>query len=147
MRFRSTVQLDGKTATGVPVPDEVVAKLGGGNRPRVRVALAGYSYRTTVAPMRGEFKFPVSAQVREQSGVAAGDEVDVEIELDTSPRELSVPADLAEALKRDPHARQAFEKLSYTNKKRHVLAVEGAKTLETRQRRLAKALDELRTGR
>lgn len=145
MEFPAIIELDGKTATGVTVPDEVVEALGGGNRPRVRVTLAGYSYQTTVARMRGQFKFPVSAAVREQAGVAAGDQVEVEIELDTSPRELAMPEDLAALLDRDPAAKRAFEKLSYSNQKRHVLAIEGAKTPETRQRRLAKALDELQT--
>lgn len=144
MQFRTTIQLHGKTATGIEVPDEIITSLGGGNRPPVRVTLAGYSYQTTVARMRGTFMFPVSAEVRERAGVTAGDELDVEIELDNAPRELTVPAELAEALERDPKAKQAFEKLSYTNRKRHTLAVEGAKTAETRQRRIAKALDELR---
>lgn len=146
MVFEGTIQLDGKTATGVRVPDDVVAALGGGNRPRVRVTLGGYSYQTSVARMGGEFKFPVSAAVREQSGLAAGDDVAVQIELDNAPRELAVPAELAEALDREPAARRAFDKLSYSNRKRHVLAVEGAKTDETRQRRIARALDELRSA-
>lgn len=144
MDFQATIQLDGKTATGVRVPDDVVAALGGGNRPRVRVSLGGYSYQTSVARMGGEFKFPVSAAVREQSGLSAGDEVLVDIELDDGPRELTVPAELAEALERDPAAAQAFGRLSYSNRKRHVLAVEGAKTAETRQRRIARVLAELR---
>lgn len=146
MEFRATVRLDGKTATGIRVPEEVVEALGCGNRPRVRVTLNGYSYQTTVARMRGEFLFPVSAAARENSGVSAGDELDVQIELDDTPREVQVPADLAAALKKDPAAKEAFEKLSYSNKKRHVLAIEGAKTAETRQRRLNKALAELRPG-
>ncbi len=147
MKFRATLQLARKTATGIPVPNDVVDALGGGNRPSVRVTLAGYSYQTTVARMGGEFKFPVSAAVREQTGLAAGDEVEVEIELDTEPRQLSVPAELAQALEHDRDAKRAFERLSYSNRKRHALAVEGAKTPETRQRRIAKALDELRGGR
>jgi hypothetical protein len=145
MKFSATIQLGGKTATGIEVPDDVVAALGAGNRPPVRVTLAGYSYQTTVARMRGTFMFPVSAAVREACGVAAGDEVEVEIELDTAPRELTIPAELANALAQHPAAQEAFEKLSYTNRKRHVLAVESAKTDETRQRRIAKALDELGT--
>jgi len=96
--------------------------------------------------MRGEFKFPVSSAVREQAGLAAGDEVDVTIELDTGPREVAILADLATALEAEPDASAAFGKLSYTNQKRHVLAIEGAKTSETRQRRIAKALDELRSA-
>ena len=126
------------------MPDEVVTALGGGGRPRVRVTLGGYSYQTTIGRMRGEFLFPVSAAVREQAGIAAGDELDVQVELDDTPRELTIPAELAAALERDRGARQAFEKLSYSAKKRHVLSIEGAKTAETRERRLAKALDELR---
>lgn len=146
MQFRATIQLDGKTATGINVPDEVVAALGGGNRPRVRITLAGYSYQTTVARMGGLFKFPVSAAVREEAGVAAGDEVEAEIELDSTPRELAIPAPLTQVLDQHPDAKAAFSKLSYTNPKRHVPAVEGAKTEETRQRRLEKILDELQAS-
>jgi hypothetical protein len=146
MQFRGTVQLDGKTATGIRVPEEIVTALGGGNRPRVRVTLAGYSYQTTVARMRGEFVFPVSAAVREQAGVAAGDTLDIEIELDDIPRELDIPAELASALKQNPRAGAAFDALSYTNKKRHATAIDSAKAEETRQRRLAKVLEELTAG-
>lgn len=143
MKFEATIQLAGKTATGIGVPDEIVAALEAGNRPPVRVTVAGYTYRTTVARRHGEFKVPVSADVRERAGVAAGDKVRVEIELDTAPREVVVPAELADALAEHPTAKAAFEKLSYANRQRYVLAIEGAKTAETRQRRIAKALDEL----
>jgi bacteriocin resistance YdeI/OmpD-like protein/uncharacterized protein DUF1905 len=142
--FKARIELDGKTATGICVPDELVEALGGGKRPKVRATVAGYSYRTSVGRMRGEFKFPVSAAVREAAGVAAGDEVDVSLELDTKPRELNLPEELAKALGREPAAKQAFEQLSYSKRKRHILAVEGAKTEETRQRRVAKTLEELR---
>lgn len=143
MQFPATIQLDGKTATGVTVPDEVVAALGGGNRPRVRVTLAGYSYQTTVARMHGSFMFPVSAAVRAEAGVGAGDEVNVEIEIDQAPRTVTIPPALASALERHPDAKTAFEKLSYTNQKRHALAIDGAKTEQTRQRRMEKVLAEL----
>lgn len=143
MRFHTTIQLGGKTATGIEVPADVVAALNAGNRPPVRVTVAGYSYRTTVARMGGKFMFPVSAAVREQAGVAAGEEVDVEIEIDDAPREVAIPAALGEMLDRNPDAKQAFERLSYSNQKRHALAVEGAKTEQTRQRRLAQILSEL----
>ena len=144
MKFRTTILLAGKTATGIRVPEKIVDRLGGGNRPPVRATVAGYTYQTTIARMRGQFMFPVSAAVRERAGVQAGDEVDVELELDTTPRKITVPPELAKALRRDRKAREAFEKLSYTNQKRHALAVEGAKSDETKQRRLAKILDELR---
>jgi hypothetical protein len=89
MRFRATIRPSGKTATDIPVPDEVVESLGSGKRPSVRVTINGYTYRATVGSIRGEFMLSVSAEVRERSGVAAGDEVDVDVELDTEPREVS----------------------------------------------------------
>ncbi len=147
MRFRSTVQLNGKTATGIPVPAEVVEGLGQGKRTPVRVTINGHTYRSTVASVRGEFMLGVSAEVRENAGVAAGDEVDVDIELDTEPREVTVPPDFAEALHGDVAAREAFNGLSYSNKRRIVLGIEDAKTDETRQRRIAKAITALREGR
>lgn len=147
MRFRTTVHLGGKTATGIQVPDEVVAALGAGKRPPVHVTINSYTYRGTVAPMGGEFWIPVSAEVREHSGVAAGDEVDVELQLDTAPREVVVPPDFAAALAADSDAQRFFDGLSYSNKRRLVLQIEGAKTEETRQRRIATTVDKLREGR
>jgi len=143
MRFEATLLQGGKTATGIHVPDEVVAALGPSRRPPVRVTFAGHTYRTSVASMRGRFMLPVSAEIREQTGVAAGDELDIEIELDTEPREVTVPDDLAAALADAPAARDRFERLSYSNKRRHVLAIEGAKAAETRERRIVKTVHEL----
>ncbi len=144
--FRATILQGGKTATGIHVPDEVVAALGSGRRQRVRVTLGAYSYRSTVAPMGGRFMLPVSAEVRSGAGVAGGDELDVVLELDTEPREVTVPPDLAAALG-DGEARGFFDGLSYTNQSRVVLSVEGAKTAETRQRRIDKAVATLQQGR
>lgn len=101
MRFHATIQLGGRTATGITVPSDVVAALGQGKRPPVRVTINGHTYRSTVASLGGEFMPPVSAEIRERAGVAAGDEVDVEIELDTEPREVMVPPDFADALDGD----------------------------------------------
>ncbi|MGH2487764.1 MAG: YdeI/OmpD-associated family protein [Ktedonobacterales bacterium] len=145
MRFHTTLQLGGKTATGIRVPPEVVASLGASKRPSVRVTINGYTYRSTVAVMGGEFMLPVSAEVRERAGVAAGDTVDVDIELDTEPREVAVPPDFAEAL--DAEARRRFDGLSYSNKRRFTLSIEEARTAETRQRRITKAVTDLREGR
>jgi hypothetical protein len=147
MRFRATMQQSGKTATGFRIPEEIVAALGSGKRPPVRVTINGHAYRSTVAPMGAVFMIGVSAENRARAGVEAGDVVNVEIELDTAPREVAVPPDLARALKRDPAAMRTFEGLSYSNKQWHVLSVEGAKTPETRQRRLAKSIGLLREGR
>lgn len=147
MRFRAKIEQSGKTATGIRVPDEVVAGLGAGKRPPVRVTIKGHTYRSTVASMGGVFMVGVSAENRASAGVAGGDEVDVDIELDTGPREVTMPPDFAEALKRDTKARKTFEGLSYSNKRWHVSSIEGAKTEETRQRRIAKSVDMLREGR
>ena len=146
MRFRTTLELGGKTATGFRIPENVVADLGPGKRPAVRVTIGGHTYRTTVAPMGGVFMIPLSAENRAGAGVAAGDEVDVDVELDTEPRDVTVPPDFAEALDRQPDARKAFDALSYSNRRRHVLSIEGAKTDETRQRRIGKAVDALLQG-
>jgi hypothetical protein len=144
MRFRATVELNGKTATGIEVPGEVVAALGQGRRPPVTATIDGYTYRTSVAVMGGRFLMPVSAQVRQDAGVAAGDEVDVDLELDEAPRTVTVPDDLVAALAQDPAAAAAFGRLSYSHQQRHVLAVESAKAPETRQRRIAKTVAELK---
>ncbi|MDB4866953.1 MAG: hypothetical protein JWR03_1286 [Cohnella sp.] len=147
MRFRAIIQLNGKTATGIRVPDEVVASLGPSKKPPVRITIGGHTYRSTVASMGGQFMIPVSAEHRISAGVAAGDEVDVDIELDTEPREVTIPPDFSNAIDRDENARQFFDGLSYSNKLRIVISIEEAKTDETRQRRIAKAVDMLREGR
>jgi hypothetical protein len=144
--FRAPVRLNGKTATGIPVPPEVVADLGGGKAPMVVATINGYTYRTKIGSMGGELLIPVSAEVRAQAGVAAGDEVSVALELDTAPREVVVPADLQQALASDPGARVAFEALSYSNKRRLVLPIDEAKSPETRARRIQRVLEELRGG-
>jgi L-fucose isomerase-like protein len=147
MRFRATIERGGTTATGVEVPEEVVESLGAGKRPKVRVKINGYTYRSSLASMGGRFMLGISADVRERAGVAAGDQVDISLELDTDPREVTVPADLQSALATDAHAKTVFEGLSYSRKQRHVLSIEGAKTDETRQRRIGKAIAELREGK
>ena len=147
MKFRATIELAGKTATGIEVLAAVVAKLGSSKKPAVRVTIKGYTYRSTVASMGGRFMLPISAEVREAASVAAKDKVDVDVELDTAPREVTVPPDFAQALSRDVAARRFFEGLSFSNKQRIVIAIASAKTPETRERRIAKAVSSLREGR
>lgn len=147
MRFRTTILQTGKTTAGIEVPPEVVEALGAGKRPPVRVTLNGYTYRNTVAVMGGTYMIGVSNEHRTASGLKGGDVVDVDLELDTAPREISVPADLGAALDAEPAARATFDRLSYSNKSWHVLQVEGARTDETRQRRIAKSIAALQEGR
>lgn len=147
MRFRTTILQSDKTATGIRVPVEVVESLGRGKRPPVTVTINGYTYRNTIAVMGGEYMVSVSAENRAGARVAGGDVVDVDIELDTEPRTVDVPDDLAAALDAVPDARRTFDALSNSNKGWHVLQVNGAKSDETRARRIAKSVDALRQGK
>ena len=96
MKFHAILELGGKTATGITVPLSVIDALAAGKRPAVTVTLGTHTYRSTIAVMGGQYKIPVSAEHREAAGIRAGDELDVEIELDTAPRKVDVPADLAD---------------------------------------------------
>ena len=146
MRFKTTLQLEGKTATGFAVPVDVVQAFGRGKRPPVTVTINGYTYRSTVAAYGDVYMLPLASEHREAAGVAAGQEIEVELELDTAPREVDVPSDLAAALDAAPDAKRAFEALSYSNKRRITLAIEDARTPETRQRRIDKSIADLRGG-
>jgi hypothetical protein len=145
MEFRTTVELGGKTATGLRVPDDVVAALGRGKRPPVQVTVAGYSYRTTVATMGGAFFVPLAAEHREAAGLTAGQEVDVRVEPDDAPRETSLPEDLDAAL--DDDARAFFSGLAPSHRKEWVRWVEEAKKPETRAARIEKTAASLREGK
>jgi hypothetical protein len=146
VRFEATIRLEGKTATGIPVPADVVEALGKGKRPPVVVTVGGHSYRSTVAAYGDVFMLPFAAEHREAAGVEAGDTVEVEVELDTAPRTVEVPNDLAAALAVAPGAREAFDGRSYSERRRIVLAVEGAKKPETRARRIERTVEDLTTG-
>lgn len=143
MQFRTKVLQAGKTATGIEFPSKIVEALGAGKRPPVRVTINGHTYRSTVAVMGGKYMLGISAEVRAAAGVAGGDMVDVYVELDDAPREVSVPPALRQALSRKPTAKKAFEQLSYSKKRLYTVPIEKAKTEETRQRHLDRALHEL----
>jgi antitoxin component of MazEF toxin-antitoxin module len=129
--------------TGICVPDDVVEKLGAGKKPPVTVTVNNYTYRNTVALMGGKFMIGVSAAIRSETGIKGGDKVTVQLELDTQPRAVALPADFEEALAKNAPAKQFFEQLSYSNKQRYVLPIGQAKTAETRQRRIGKAIEDL----
>jgi hypothetical protein len=137
----------GKTALGFEIPPEVVEGLGAGKRPPVLVTINGYTYRNTVAVYGGRYMIGVSAENRAQAGVKGGDEVDVDLELDTAPREVDVPPELQAALDADPAAKATFEALSYSNKSWHALQVTGTNNPETRARRIEKNVAALHEGR
>jgi len=143
MIFHATVQLGGKTATGIIVPEDVVASLNAGKRPAVAVVINGYTYRSTIAPMGGVHMLPISAEHREGAGVVAGDKVEVEVEVDIAPRTVTVPSDLASLLAKDKEAKLFFETLSYSKQRALVLPIDDVKTPETRERRIAKVMELL----
>lgn len=147
MAFDSVVELGGKTATGLPVPDDVVAALGGGKRPPVQVRVGGHTYRSTVAPMGGRYFVPLSAEHRVAAGLSAGDAVRVELTLDTQPRTVEVPADLRAALDAEPAAASYFDGLAFSHRKEWVRWVEEAKREQTRLDRIERTVATLREGR
>ena len=145
MKFRAVVE-PAERMKGLEVPPEVVAGLGGGARPRVIITVNGHSWKSMVAIMRGRHLIGLSNANRQAAGLVTGEEVEVDLELNTEPAVIAEPEDLAGALDADPVARAAWDRLAYTHKREHVLAIEGAKKPETRARRIEKALAMLREG-
>ena len=142
MRFETTMFLSGNN-TGIEVPPELIDELGAGRKPPVIVTVNGDEYRSTVAVMGGRYLIPFSSDKRAATGIRGGDPIVVDLELDTAPRTVEVPEDLAAALDAAPGAREAWERLSPSHKKAHVTAIDSAKAMETRQRRIAKAIEML----
>lgn len=144
--FRGTMLQVGNN-TGIEVPPEVIEALGGGKKPKVAVTVNGFEYRSTVAVMGGKFMISFSSDKRATSGIKGGDPIDVTLELDAAPREVDIPADFAAALATEPAAKTFFDSLAYSHQLRHVLSITDAKTDETRQKRIVKAMDMLRAGK
>ena len=147
MRFRTTILTTGKTAAGFVVPAKVMDALAAGRKPAVRVTINGHTYRSTVATIEGRPMVGVSAENRAAAGLAGGEDVDVDLELDTAPRTVDVPEDFAAALGPHPDARAFYDRLNYSERRWFVLGIEDAKTPETRARRIDKAVERLRSGR
>jgi Bacteriocin-protection, YdeI or OmpD-Associated/Domain of unknown function (DUF1905) len=143
MKFHTTLQRFGGNNTGIEVPEEVLTALGRGRRVKVVATVNGYTYRTSVAPAMGRILMPFSSEHRAATGLAGGEEIEVEIVPDDAPREVQVPADLATALDAAPEAAAFFAGLSYTNRRLYVLWIEEAKKPETRAARVAKSVEML----
>jgi len=142
MKFRATVIPSGN-ATAVEVPPEVLASLGPEARPPVAVTINGVTWRSRIALMRGQVLIGISAAHREAAGIAEGDEIEVELVLDTAPREVEEPDDLKQALDANPTARAAFARLAFGLKGKHVRDIEAAKSPEVRARRIARLVETL----
>ncbi len=147
LRLTSTLVPRGPAAA-IVLDDEQVAAVGeGAKRFPVVATVNGFSWRATVTRMGGEFLLGFSREVRGQAGVEAGDTVELELELDTAPRQVEVPPALADALRNDAAARTAFDGLSYTHRKEYARWISEAKRDDTRERRVVEALRMLREGR
>jgi hypothetical protein len=147
MKIRALLEQNGKTAVGFSIPEDVVLALGKGKRPPVNVTINGYTYRSTVAPMGGAYMVGVSAENRAAAGVKGGETHDIELTLDSAPREVELPEDFAAALAADPEAGRTFDALSPSNKGYHTALIAGAKSDETRRRRIEKQVAALHDGR
>ena len=142
--FRTTILKNGKNAAGIEVPEEIIRKLSSSKQPLVRVTIKKYTYRSAVAVMNGKFMIGVSAENRQAAGVQGGDEVDVTVELDLEPRTVEIPKDLKSALI-EAGALEAFENSAPSMRKEYVRQVTEAKAQETRERRISKIVEKLRS--
>lgn len=143
--FRTTLQATGGNNVAIVVPDDVVAAFGRGKRVPVVVTVdGGYQYRNTTASMGGQLLISFNAETREATGRAAGDEVEVRLDVDDEPRVIEAPEDLAAELRQDPAAQAAWDELSYSRQRAHAESITGAKAADTRARRVAKVLADLR---
>lgn len=143
MHFTTELEATGGTTTGFVVPDEVVESLGAGRRPKVVATVDGHSWRTSIASMGGRYLLGASAAVREAAGLAAGATYDVMVVVDTAPRTVEVPDDLAAALAAAPDAAAAWAASSFSLQRQHAESVLAAKKPETRERRVASVVEHL----
>ncbi len=146
MHFTTDLEATGGTTTGFVVPDEVVEALGAGRRPKVAATVKGHTWRTSIASMGGRYLLAASAAVREAAGIAAGETHTLTVEVDTAPRTVEVPEDLAAALAGSPVAATAWGDLTYSQQRRHAESVLAAKKPETRSRRVAAVVEALLPG-
>ena len=143
LKFSTTLLTAGKTATGIKIPEEIIEKLGGGKKPLVKVTINKFTYRSAVAVMGGAYMVGVNAENREAAKVKGGDKIDVSIELDTEERTVEVPAEFRNVLNKNAAAKKIFDTLSNSRKKALIIPIANAKTDETRNRNVEKALNAL----
>lgn len=144
LKFSTVLLQAGKTATGIKIPDGIIEKLGAGKKPAIKVTINGFTYRSTVAVMGGAYMVGVNAENRAGAKVKGGDKIDVVIELDTEERVVEVPVEFQQVLNKNAAAKEKFESLSYSKKKALVLPIQVAKTKETADRNIQKALNILK---
>jgi hypothetical protein len=144
--FDTTVVASGNNS-GIVVPEDVIERLGAGKRPAVVVSVNGYKYRNTVGVMGGKHMISISAAVRKETGLKGGDPIHVTLAVADTPREIELPEDFAAALSAKPKTRPFFDELSNSLQRYHIDNVNGAKSAETRQRRIEKTISLFREGK
>ncbi len=143
MKLTAVLEPTGKNTTAFVIPEPVVDELAGGRSPKVSVTVDGYTFRTSVARRGERYLLGVSAERRAAAGLSAGQMVEIDLVLDTAPRDVDVPEDLARALRRDADASAAWAKLAYSRRQWHVLNITAAKKDQTRQERINRCVDSL----
>jgi hypothetical protein len=144
--FETTVAASGNN-TGIVVPEEVIGLLEAGKRPAVLVDVNGYQYRSTVGVMGGKHMISISAAIRQATGLKGGDPIRVTLTVADVPPTVKIPEDFAQALAADEQARTFFGKLSNSMQRYHIDNINAAKSADTRQRRIDKAVALFRDGR
>jgi hypothetical protein len=144
--FETTVAVTGNN-TGIVVHDEAIEQLAAGKRPPVLVNLNGYEYQNSVGVMGGRHMVSISAAVRKATGLQGGDPIRVTLTVLDAPRQVTIPADFAAALAADEQASAFFGKLSNSMQRYHVDNITAAKSADTRQRRIDKAIALFRAGK
>lgn len=132
-------------ATGIEIPFDVEAVFGAKRVP-VKAVVNAAEYRGSIVRMGGKFVLGIPKEFRDRAGIAAGDNIVITVERDTTERTVKTPADLAAALE-ESKLEDAWNKLSYTHRKEHVRAIEEAKAADTRTRRISKAIDMIAAKR
>jgi hypothetical protein len=146
MRLRAKLESTGKTTTGFEIPESFVEDLAGGRHPKVTVTVNNFTFRTSIASMGGRYLLGVSADRRKEAKIEAGQTHDIDITLDTAPRETELPDDFAAALSTNPAAQQFWNTLSHSKQSWHVHQVTSAKKPETRAARIEKSITMLGAG-
>lgn len=144
--FDTTVTSAGNN-TGIVVPDEVIERLGAGRRPAVIINVNGYEYRNTVGIMGGKHMLSISAAIRKETGLKGGDAIHVILATANVPREVDMPSEFEEALSAEPTLSAFFSTLSNSLQRYHVDNINAAKSADTRQRRIERAIALFRDGK
>lgn len=145
--FSATIQNAGGGGAFVEVPFDVEAVFGS-KRPRVKAMIEGVPYRGILSRMGTDYHMLIILkEIREKIGKTFGDEVSITVELDTEPRVVEIPAELKKLFRTEKQAKAFFDRLSYTHQREYVMWINEAKREETRQRRIAKAIEMLKEGK